>query len=435
VSTRCDAVVIGRSLPALFAARDLAEVGLRVVIVAAAPQLPSGSVRDPDGVIAAAMERAAAPLRPNDAAELSLLPQQIAPVLPLLRDTAGVWAPQDQPSMLGIPGTPLTVTSQRLLGSGAAFRAQLDRLIPVLTIGKARLLGPLVRRRLGDTTRRRVLEPLVRERYGVSSDEVDVAVAAPGLNELIARCGSLTGAVIAYAERHVARETEIATVDGWDAWAEQFLRRLANFDVEVLDQHVIEVQAREEDEGWRVRFSDEQWISARAVIYEPAEAARQLGEHEIVTEAAALVTPRHRVHASTDIYDSGVGTIAPGVSLDGDWTARVWADRVVLRGPATAGGADDATTPPTPSELDRRLATLGMQRQDTAEWCIAAEPAPFATIADRESAGSRRLAFRATHPNLLPLGTALTGGDTAAAVAASHVDAVQLRRQLLGLAE
>src|SRR5690606_15064284 len=137
--------------------------------------------------------------------------------------------PQSHPTVLGIPTVPLAAENLRLLGSGGATRAYMDRVTPLLTVGKTRSLGVLVNRRLGRKARERLVEPQVRERFGVAADDVDVAVAAPGLNEALSRAGSLSAAALAYLERFEASETMIEPADGWDALVRATLGRLESY--------------------------------------------------------------------------------------------------------------------------------------------------------------------------------------------------------------
>ncbi|MBN9613262.1 MAG: hypothetical protein J0H64_07360, partial [Actinobacteria bacterium] len=134
-----DALVIGHGLPALLTALDLAEVGLSVVVVGNGEDLPRGFELDPDGVLAAALRRVAAPLDgASDVPEAAASPSFASERAPLLLDPAGAWAEQAEPAVLGIPAVPLAERTLRLLGTAGAIRAYRDRIAPLLTIGKTR---------------------------------------------------------------------------------------------------------------------------------------------------------------------------------------------------------------------------------------------------------------------------------------------------------
>lgn len=98
--------------------------------------------------------------------------------------------------VLGIPGVPLATDVIRVLDTGGALRAYLDRLLPVLRIGRFDRLGPLVRSRMGERVLTRLVAPVVESVYGVDPDEVAVDAIAPGLNAAITNTGSLSSAVL-----------------------------------------------------------------------------------------------------------------------------------------------------------------------------------------------------------------------------------------------
>ncbi|MFT4231552.1 MAG: hypothetical protein QM606_02070 [Leucobacter sp.] len=244
-----DAYVLGDGLPELAAALELAEVGLSVRV--GVPEQPSPAWRrlpdrgtpDPDGALRDLLDHVSAPLAADaSAAEHPAGPVAVPPSPVLLRDASGEWAPQPTPAVLGIPAVPLSSRALALLGRGGATRAYLDRVKPVLTIGDARALGGLVRARLGRAALERLVEPLVHERFGLPADEVEVAIAVPGLNGALTRAGSLSGAAFALVERDVARETRIAPPGGWPALREALLDRLALYGVEFGDGSAVTVR-------------------------------------------------------------------------------------------------------------------------------------------------------------------------------------------------
>ena len=84
----------------------------------------------------------------------------------------------------------------RVLGAAGAARAYVDRLIPVLKVGRYDRLGPLVRARMGDRVLERLVAPVVQNVYGADPDAVPIDAIAPGLNAGITSAGSLSGAVL-----------------------------------------------------------------------------------------------------------------------------------------------------------------------------------------------------------------------------------------------
>src|SRR5690606_17073332 len=84
----------------------------------------------------------------------------------------------------------------------------------------------------GEGLYEQLVAPLVQERFGTR--DVEVAVAAPGLNETFSRAGSLSAAVLAYSERNRAQETGVIPSGGWAAGRELFIERLGHYGVECV---------------------------------------------------------------------------------------------------------------------------------------------------------------------------------------------------------
>ncbi|UOQ57269.1 hypothetical protein MUN78_00010 [Leucobacter allii] len=242
-----DVYVIGDGLVELAAALELAEVGLRVRIAPSAeratgdrpPQWDPDGEPDAEGALAGLMNHAAAPLAASGPEHAGARPVSVAPEPVRLRGTRGGWAPQPEPAALGVPAVPLSERTIAILGNAGATRAYLDRVKPVLTVGKTHRFGDLVRSRMGRAALERLAQPLVRERFGVPAAEVDVAIAAPGLNEALTRVGSLSGAVLSLSERIVARETRVRPAGGWAELEAVLRERLALYGAEFAEHPVI----------------------------------------------------------------------------------------------------------------------------------------------------------------------------------------------------
>jgi len=195
-------VVIGGGIAGLVAAWECAKVGMSVTLVEASDRLGGtiGSARVADldletgvtcwstrgGAVRRLVDEVlpdATVVRPRDDREwIAGLPKGAAAPLPL-----------DQ--VLGIPANPWDESVRRIIGWDGTWRAYLDRLRPPLTIGTQRSLGRLVGGRMGDRVRDRLVAPLTVDRFGLDPDDVDVEIAAPGLNTALTRTGSLSGAV------------------------------------------------------------------------------------------------------------------------------------------------------------------------------------------------------------------------------------------------
>ncbi|KGJ72173.1 hypothetical protein GY21_17185 [Cryobacterium roopkundense] len=204
-----DVIVIGGGVAGLVAARACARLGLSVSIIEATDAV-GGPVAGHDlaglhldsgtesfavrgGTVAAFIE------------ELGLTDEIVAPNpagawlhLPALGGKPGsVSVPLPKAGVLGIPGSPLADDVRRVVGWSGSLRAYVDRLMPVLTIGREHSLGDLVAKRMGRRVLERLVEPVASGVYTTSSRDLEIDVVAPGLNRALTTAGSLSGAVSA----------------------------------------------------------------------------------------------------------------------------------------------------------------------------------------------------------------------------------------------
>lgn len=459
-----DAVVTGRSLPALQTALDLAEMGLQVVVLDdAATEAPSQwAERDPDGIIRAfakrigtAIDHAAAGA---EAAQLVELPA--SPPL-LLQKTA--WLPQPEPNVLGIPAVPLASESAAALGSGGAFRAYLDRLTPLLTVGKTRMFGTLVQKRMGTKVRDRLVDPQVFERFGAAASAVEAAIAAPGLNEALSRAGSLSTAVLAYADRNVARETRVKPALGAVRFAEEALHRLELYGVRLSSDRAASIVRN--DTAWVLQLEDGEVLETRSLVAD-------IGASAIASDAlqphVGQALPREaRAYASMFMErPEWLPKASRAIARVQDWAIEIDASIEVGMPGNTYSAMESAASKPgemcvvhaifKASEVSDQAAALAeLRSQDPAsavkghvgtslgiEWLrgaslrqTALHAAPYRTIADRTEAENALAECEGDMQNLVIVGRAVHGDDQAAALSAAHVSAVHLRRRLLGLVE
>ena len=463
-----DVLVTGAGPTAMLAALDLAEVGLAVELVLGPEDAwPDRAVADPDGGLAAALARIAAPVAPEHAGFSEAEPVSAPRIAPLLRSVGGAWAPQAEPEVLGIPGQPLAREVQRLLGVGGALRVWRDRLIPVLTVGKTQSFGRLVRNRIGAAALARLVEPPVVERFGIRADEVDAAVAAPGLNETFTRAGSLTAAALAYADRNVARETVTHPRGGWLGARAALLERLSLYSV-VLSEDAA-VAAREGDAGWEIERASGAMTRARGLIIDAGDdtnwvaldglaAARGRRRIRVVDQAEADHTELpasspDRVYAEIDIPRPDLRSAvdgAPGaealqlIEIAGEsWAVRfapepadsgdeAW--RAILSGPARALDAPAQPADELRARLDAVLAAAEVATVRGAEWRVKRGVAVFATVAERHRSDAVLTAWHAEESERVAVGAALHGADLGRAVEEGHRAAVALRRRLTGIA-
>jgi oxygen-dependent protoporphyrinogen oxidase len=193
-------VVVGGGMAGLVAAYDSARPGFAVTLLEASGSV-GGSVAplSVDGVTVDAGAESFATRGGHVAAllgELGLANDIVQP------NPAGAWVrfgrdtvPLPKAGLLGIPSSPLATDVVRAIGWSGAWRAYLDRLMPVLKIGRERSLGVLVRKRMGAKVLDRLVAPVATGVYSAQADDLDIDVVAPGLNAALTRLGSLSGAV------------------------------------------------------------------------------------------------------------------------------------------------------------------------------------------------------------------------------------------------
>lgn len=211
-------VVIGGGIGGLVAARECAKVGMQVTLLEATGEL-GGAIRriELDGVVVDAGAESYATrggLVRALVEELGLAERIVTP------RSGGAWlagipgvgaAPLPVGGILGIPANPFQDDVRRILGWSGVWRAYLDRVRPPLTIGHQLSLGKLVSSRMGSKVRDRLVAPVTTGVYSASPDDVDIDIAAPGLNAALTRVGSLSGAVQSLRD-DAAAKAGVATV-------------------------------------------------------------------------------------------------------------------------------------------------------------------------------------------------------------------------------
>ncbi|WP_375401565.1 protoporphyrinogen/coproporphyrinogen oxidase [uncultured Amnibacterium sp.] len=193
-------VVIGGGVAGLTAARRLAESGRDVVLLEASAVL---------GGRVGSHELAGIPLDSGAESfavrggivarllgEVGLAGDVVDPI------PGGAWialkdrtVPLPAAGLLGIPSSPLADEVRLVLGARGSARAYLDRVLPVLHVGRYRHLGPLVRARMGTAVLERLVAPVVESVYGADPDEVEIDAILPTLNAAITATGALSAAV------------------------------------------------------------------------------------------------------------------------------------------------------------------------------------------------------------------------------------------------
>ncbi|MFF2371934.1 protoporphyrinogen oxidase [Agromyces sp. NPDC058110] len=265
-----DVVVVGGGVAGLVGALECAKIGLKVVLLERRDVLGGcvgrieldGLSIDSGAESFATRGGAVAEL----IADLGLSGSVVSP------NPAGAWlvwpkgkpgagtdgaldaAPLPKTGMLGIPANPLGDDVRRIIGWSGATRAYLDRLKPILKIGRAHSLGRLVRDRMGDAVLDRLVTPISAGVYSTNPDDLDLDVVAPGLNEAMTRMGSLSGGVGQLLEERKAGGAVQGLDGGMQTLVDALVAQLDRFGVEVVT--LADVTALERtDVGWRATAS------------------------------------------------------------------------------------------------------------------------------------------------------------------------------------
>ncbi|WP_341955634.1 FAD-dependent oxidoreductase [Microbacterium sp. LWH13-1.2] len=267
-------VVVGGGAGGLIAARECVKVGMRVTLLEGSDAV-GGAIRraELDGIVVDAGAESYATRGGRVRAlleELGLTDRIVAPA------AGGAWlagipgvgaAPLPVGGILGIPGNPFQEDVRRVIGWSGAWRAYLDRVRPPLTIGHNHSLGKLVSSRMGAKVRDRLVAPVTTGVYSASPDDVDVDIAAPGLNAALTSVGSLSGAVQALREQSAARAAQApgAAVEGIDGGMMVLVEALVA-DIEKLGG-VVRTAARVTDitqagDAWSVRAEAKTTVDA-----------------------------------------------------------------------------------------------------------------------------------------------------------------------------
>lgn len=265
-AARTHVVVIGGGVSGLVAARECAKVGMRVTVLEAA-DATGGAIRaaELDGI---RLDAGAESYATRGGAVRALI-EELGLGERVVRPAAGgAWlsgvpggraAPLPVGGILGIPANVFQDDVRRIIGWSGVWRAYLDRVRPPLTIGHTQSLGRLVATRMGEKVRDRLVAPVTHGVYSASPDDIDVEVAAPGLNAALTRMGSLSGAVAALKDQAQATKTPGAAVEGLDGGMSVLIDALTA-EIEKLggavrtSAPVRSISAR--DDGWTIVHAD-----------------------------------------------------------------------------------------------------------------------------------------------------------------------------------
>lgn len=471
---RWDTIVVGAGAAGLTVAHELARRGYRVLVLEASDRL--GGVATAIEVDGLALDAGAESFATRGgavaelAAELGLGDAIVAP------NPAGAWlqladraVPLPKASLLGIPSVPLARDVIDALGWGGAARAYLDRLMPVLRIGKDDALGPLVRRRMGRKALDRLVAPLAGGVYSADPDLLDVATVAPGLNNALTQAGSLSGAVAVVLEERaaaVARGDAAPSNASKPGSAVQGIRggihRLTAALADSARSHRAELRTGESarsaapsETGWRVQTDAGTHDASSLVVALPeAHALRVLGSLDgfaplatdaagVTVELVTLVLPPGAIEGDPRGTGVLVAADAHGIRAKAmthstakwPWLREAARGREVIRlsygsgmaAPATEGLDDDAAAALALADA-RAIFGAGLPAPVASARVRWEQGQPTSVVGARQ----RQLALRAAadaHPNLRLVGAAVAGTGLAQVVPDARAAALSIRRE------
>lgn len=462
-SAHYDVAIVGGGVAGLVAAIECLRIGVRVLVLEASDAV-GGSV--------APLEIAG--LRIDAGAEsfatrgghvasyldgLGLAGEIVEPAVggSWLHLSDGRSVPSPKAGVLGIPSSPLAADVTAAIGSAGSARAYLDRLMPVLKIGRERSLAALVEKRMGRKVLEELVAPVVTGVYSTRPENIDVDVAQPGLNGAITRLGSLSGAVAELRERMPAGAAVRGIRGGMFRLVEALVAKVGYFGGEIRTGtavRAIDAVEADADPIWRLRL-DEGTVLARAVILAvPEPAARALigpADTALGDDAVELVTlvlddarldaaPRGTGVLVAPTADDVTAKALTHASAKWAWLAEALpAGRHILRLSYGRPGETEPLSGLTAAEV-RGLAVADASRL----LGIELDPASVvdharvrwsnvrsaALIGQRERVDSY-LAGLAEHPGLAATGTWIAGTGLASVIPHAREAAVSIRHRLV----
>jgi oxygen-dependent protoporphyrinogen oxidase len=469
---RAHVAIVGGGIAGLVAALEFAKVGVRVTVLEQDDRA-GGVVRSAeiDGLVLDVGAESYATRGGTVRALLDELGLGGAVTAP---NPGGAWvaglpggdaAPLPRGGVLGIPDNPWAPEVRRIIGWAGAWRAYLDRLRPPLTVGHQHSLGALVRTRMGARVLDRLVAPVTGGVYSARPEDIDVDLAAPGLNAALTRTGSLSGAV---ADLRGGRTSAPGgavegLVGGMATLVDALVARVRELGGEVrTGASVTGLRAR--DDGWTVHLDAEgepgeaDEVEADAVVVAvPEKAARMLLAPVVPTldreaSASPVVEVVTLVLDSTelDAFPRGSGVLTlPGArpakalthsTAKWEWVARAAGPgRHVVRvsfgaqgeAPVTAALDDDGAARLALEEASTLLGVpldASQLRGALRERFAQAQPA--ATIGRAAATAAARGAISAV-PGLGAAGAWLSGTGLAQVVPDARAEADRIRSALL----
>lgn len=444
--------VVGGSIAGLVAALEFARVGMAVTVFERSERWGGAVEEAPltdDIIVDAGIDHWTGSTAPFTTLleQLGLADRVFPAAAPglAIRDAQGRTASLAEDSILGIPANPWHERARHFIGWRGAWRAYLDRLRPPLTIGHQPVLGALVRTRMGARVADRLVAPVVRGRWGVGVDEVDVTRAIPGLGAALTRTGSLAGGVAQLLPDSPVSQPH-SLVGGLASLVPALLAELADLGA-VMKTDAAVTGIHHTADGWSV-VTAEATETADAVVV----ATNDTDARAVLSGAVELPEPGQAqapspIDVTTLLIRGAVGDVATEVlSSDGTVTlvnagrrwpwvaAQAGSDRTVVR--VTAERADPADPADTDAVISRATAFVtGLEGYRTAKVDAAltrtlTRSIPAVALGQPDATAAVRRAI-AGKTGLAVVGSWLVGDDLADVVADTIVQADGIRSRAL----
>jgi len=304
-------IVVGAGAGGLVVAHDLAAAGIPVTVLEAAERVGGQLAPIEVGgvVIDAAAESYATR---SDAVAALAAGLGLETVLPLdspawLIGADGRAAPLPAASVLGIPAVPFAADVLATIGAAGAWRAQLDKLVPMRRPDRYPSLGDLVRRRMGPRVLERLVDPVVRGVHSAPASSIPIGAASPDLPQALRRTGSLAAAV-ADLRASSAAGSQVGGIRGG-------MHRLAEALAQRAVEHgaVVRTGVRVVEAGQNAVVTAEgERLAGRVVVAAPGVWSEPSRQREITLAIAVVDAP------DLDAAPRGTGALiaegAPGIA-------------------------------------------------------------------------------------------------------------------------
>lgn len=306
--------IVGGGIAGLIVAWECAKVGMTVTVWDAHA---AGGLARREAIAGTAVDIAADSIETggivDDVLDAFGLAASLQPAVTTSRWLMGAKpvALPDSPA-LGIPANPFAADVTALIGWGGVWRAYLDRVKPVLTIGNAEYLGPLVAQRMGAKVRDKLVAPRTRAELRLEPDDVVVDAALAELNGALTRAGSLSGGVGLLEHQAKPQRPQ----DGVGALIEALTHRITELGGTIVE-HARVSAIRAKDKGWTISVATT--VAERDDVAEPSPASQteSLVNHLVIATDESSAHSLLKPHAPSLAADTSVAQTVVTLAITG----------------------------------------------------------------------------------------------------------------------